>query len=58
MSKASRRRKSVRWARYFNHYGHKLDVVVGGWAAVRAMNIQGQHWKHVRRQAKHRFSAA
>jgi hypothetical protein len=54
----SRRRKvrrSVRWARYFNHYGHRPDVVVGGWAAVRAMNVPGMHWKYIRRQAKHRF---
>lgn len=52
MSKARRLRRSRRWARYFNHYGHKMSVVIGGWGAVRAMNVRGQHWHHIRRQGK------
>ena len=55
VSRAKKVRRSIRWARYFNHYGHKLDVVVGGRGAVRAMNVRGKHWMYVRRQAKHRF---
>lgn len=55
MGRARRVRRSVRWARYFNRYGHMSGVAVGGWAAVRALNVPGKHWMYVRRQAKHRF---
>lgn len=55
MSRASQRRWAIRWARHFNRYSHISTVAVGGWAAVRAMNVPGRHWVYVRRQAKHRF---
>ncbi len=54
MSQARKRRSTARWARYFNHYGHIPMVVIGGWAAVRAMNhskVHGQ-WARIRHQRK------
>lgn len=57
MSNARKRRRAIRWARYFNHYGHMLDVVLGGNGAVNAMCSRSSRcWSFVRRQAKHRFS--
>lgn len=50
-------RKAVRWARYFNRYGHQPDAIVGGWGAVRAIRAGGLHWGYVRQQAKRRFGA-
>lgn len=55
----NRRRKAVRWARYFNHYGHIPNVYLGGWAAHRVISSAMLHSQYsfiyVRRQAKHRF---
>jgi len=56
VSRARKTRRHIRWARYFNHYGHKLDVVLGGWSAVRAMTSRdSRRWAYVRRQQKRRF---
>jgi hypothetical protein len=57
MSRERKRYYAIRWARYFNHYGHMLSVGVGGEAAIRAMHISGQQWKYVRRQQKRKFKA-
>ena len=55
MSRRRKIRRSVRWARYFNHYSYMSDVIIGGDGAVAAIWVKGRHWKYVRRQAKHRF---
>lgn len=57
MSKSRKRKKAIRWARYFNRYAHSMCITVGGWSCVRAMNVPGKHWMYVRRQQKHRFDA-
>lgn len=54
----NKRQKVIRWARYFNHYGHIPDVLIGGSSANRAVITawaRGYGFLHVRRQAKHRF---
>jgi hypothetical protein len=38
-------------ARYVNRYGHIPYVIIGGWAAVRAMG--GRPYGRVRAQQKH-----
>lgn len=58
MSRARKRRKAIRWARYTNRYAFMLDVSVGGWSFVRALNVPGRHWIYVRRQAKRKFVAS
>lgn len=57
MSARRKLRKTVRWARYVNHYWHIPGATVGGWAAYRVIceGLEGRRWRHVRRQAKHRF---
>lgn len=57
MNRRRQVRRTVRWARYVNHYGHIPSVIVGGWGAGRAIwdGLSGTKWRHVRRQAKHRF---
>lgn len=57
MSVSRKFRRTVRWARYVNHYGHIPSVIVGGWAAGRVIwdGVSGRRWRHIRRQAKHRF---
>lgn len=56
MSTARKRRRTIRWARYFNHYGHMPSVLLGGDGAVNAMTfVSGRHWSYIRHQAKHRF---
>lgn len=59
MSRAAKRRRIIRWARYFNHYDHVPDVAIGGTAAVRIIwrglfGAKQDYFLHVRRQAKHR----
>jgi len=56
MSRTAQRRRSIRWARYTNHYGFMSDVSVGGWSFVYALNVPGRHWMFVRRQAKRKWS--
>lgn len=56
---ALRRRRAIRWARYFNHYSAIDGVSAGSWSAVRAMSAApGRTWREVRRQAKRKFVAA
>lgn len=60
MSRRRKTRQSVRWARYFNHYGHIPGVLVGGkaaWRVVWTSRYRSREFVHVRRQAKHRFGA-
>jgi len=55
MSRAARRRRAIRWARYANHYAFNLGNVVGGWALLDAMNDDRLSWRYVRRQAKRKY---
>lgn len=59
MSRHRQNRRAVRWARYFNHYGHIPEVFLGGWSANRviwsSMRQRRYAFLYVRRQAKHRF---
>jgi hypothetical protein len=61
VSRARKLRRSVRWARYFNHYAHLSDVIIGGGPAHRLVvaGVLGHRsslpFLYVRRQAKHRF---
>jgi hypothetical protein len=57
VSRNRQQRRAIRWARYVNHYGHIPSVIVGGWAADRAIwdGLSYGRWRQVRRQAKHRF---
>lgn len=54
MSRNRKRRRAIRWARYLNRYTHINEVNVVTWGTIRAMALPGDHWMHVRRQAKHR----
>ena len=57
MSRLARKRRSLRWARMFNRFGHIPSAAVGGWAAIRAMHprVVGRSWMHVRHQQPHRY---
>lgn len=49
---------TVRWARYFNRYGHVSGAVVGGLAAYRVVwdaGLREGPFRSIRRQAKHRL---
>lgn len=48
------RRRSIRWARYFNHYGHIPDVLVGsGYSRYLRMT---RPWGYIREQQKLPYS--
>ncbi len=53
MSRRQKVRKAVRWARYFNRYGHIPDVLVASGYSRYLRTVEP--WGYVRRQAKHRF---
>jgi hypothetical protein len=63
MSQARKRRQAIRWARYFNHYSHNPDVLVGGSGASRVIwrgllgHRTSRPFVHVRRQVKQRRSS-
>lgn len=46
-------RKAIRWARYFNRFGHIPFVLVGSGRSRYLRTVEP--WGYVRRQAKHRF---
>jgi hypothetical protein len=50
---ALRKRRTIRWARYFNRYDHIPLVVIGGWSAVRAMTPpHNRTWGYLRNQGR------
>lgn len=51
MSRAAKRRKARRWARYVNHYAHISDVHVGGESLYYVL-WGPRAYTHVRRQVK------
>lgn len=57
MSRRRKVRRTVRWARYVNHYSHIPGVLAGGNALYWTVPSRTPAWVRVRSQAKCRYGA-